>query len=208
MLAESFDSAEHMRAMMRHAAAPSLEALLAPVTFAALEGRSVAAVRTAPFTTADSASGSGFLMVETLETPDGPGVRYLVKRIGRDRDWLMRTTDDPGREALLWRDGVFDRLPPAVGATILAVARDEPPSPVVSGDTSWALLLRDVTPALLPARFEAISAEENDALLDGIAALHAAFFQNPPPLTLPYLSYPTPSYTPPPPAPAPPPLAP
>ena len=174
---------------MQHSVAPSLDALLAPATFAALEGRAVTAVRMSPFATADSASGSAFLRVETEGAPGTPGGRYLVKRIGRDRDWLMRATSDPGREALLWRDGVFDRLPPEAGATILAAARDDP-----NGE-GWALLLRDVALALLPSRFEDISPADNAHMLDGIAALHATFFADAATLALPYLCDPARYYT-------------
>src|SRR5262249_48713964 len=108
---------------MRHPIYPNLEALLASETLSALESRRVAAVRVAPFATADSASGSAFLRVET-EGVSGEARRYLVKRGSLASDWIMRATVDPGREALLWVEGLLDRLPSEVGQTILAAARD------------------------------------------------------------------------------------
>jgi hypothetical protein len=182
---------------MRRSVFGSLEALLAPDALARLAGHPVASVRAMPFATADSASGSTFLRVEAACADGAPDARYLVKRSGRDRDWLMRATDDPGREALLWRDGVFDRLPPDARATILAVARDDGRQDAGGADgdeleggamaAGWALLLRDVSPSLLPPRFEPITAEVSAQMLDGIAALHATFYQAAETLALPYL---------------------
>ncbi len=180
---------------MRNEVHSSLAALLAPQTFARLEQRQIAAVRASPFTTAESASGSAFLRVEVDGTPGTHTSRYLVKRIGRDRDWLMRATDDPGREALLWRDGVFGLLPHQVGATLLAIAHDETPHASSDGANGWDLLLRDVADSLLPSRFAPITAEQSALVLDGIAAAHATFYEDATTLALPYLCDPARYYT-------------
>src|SRR5262249_2193951 len=108
-----------------------------------------------------------------------------------------------------------DRLPLEVGHTILAVARDagqwgasgteeigaEADATEVGAEDrtaseGWALLLRDVSTSLLPSRFEAITSEENAALLEGIAALHATFFAEEATLkAAPYLCAPARYYT-------------
>ncbi len=200
---------------MQRSVFDSLDALLAPDALAQQAGHPVATVRATPFATADSASGSGFLRVEAVGADGAPTTRYLVKRIGGDRDWLMRATGDPGREALLWRDGIFDQLPREVGATIVAVARDEDDrqdagAPYANGingisaphahdvsaaESRWAMLVCDVSPALLPSRFEPISAEASARVLDGVAALHATFYEAPETLALPYLCDPARYYT-------------
>ena len=118
----------------------------------------------------------------------------------------MRATDDAGREALLWRDGIFDRLPREVQATIVAVARDDGERDGGRQDAGgtyggraasdgWALLLRDVSSTLLPPRFEPITAERSARVLDGIAALHATFYEDAETLALPYLCDPARYYT-------------
>src|SRR5262245_32583528 len=160
---------------MRHPIYPSLEALVAPETLGALEGRPVAMVHVTSFATADSASGSVFL---ALETEGGNGAepgetrrRYLIKRSSPACDWIVRATSDSGREALLWVEGILDRLPPEVGHTILAAAwdkglRDASGTGKIrgegdAGEGGWALLLRDVRPSLLPDRFAPLPPEDN-----------------------------------------------
>src|SRR5262249_42018076 len=126
--------------------------------------------------------GSAFLAIETRGPSGEPQRRYRVKRSGPARDWIMRATADPGREALLWVKGILDRLPPETGHTILAVARDASQTGEAdrvdgaTGGGGWALLLRDVGSSLLPGRFAPLSPEDNLALLEAFAALHATFF--------------------------------
>src|SRR5262249_54277971 len=139
----------------------------------------------------------------------------LVKRGSLASDWIMRATVDPGREALLWVEGLLDRLPSEVGQTILAAARDakrrdaggidgistengatRPGGGEGAGSEGWALLLRDVSASLLPSRFAAITSTQNTALLEGISALHTAFFADEATLkTAPYLCAPARYYT-------------
>jgi hypothetical protein len=92
---------------MRHDALADLDELLAPETLSRLSGEPVTSVRRGPFAGGHSASGSRFLAVETN---DGRGPRFVVKRTSLEWDWIMRATDDrQGREALAWRSGLLDR---------------------------------------------------------------------------------------------------
>ena len=154
---------------MLHSPFTSLDDLLAPRTLSELAGVAITAVRCAPFTGSHAASGSHFL---ALETNDGRGPRFIVKRVALARDWIMRATDDRlGREALAWTSGLLDRLPPGVTQPIVAVARD--------GD-GWAILMNDVTDALFPPHDPYIGAPigeaEHTCFLDALAALHARFW--------------------------------
>jgi hypothetical protein len=96
----------------------------------------------------------------------------VVKRVSGEWDWIMRATDDRlGREALVWTSGLLDRLPPEVTHPIVAAARD--------GD-GWAILMHDVTDALIPPHDPytgaAISEADHACFLDALAALHARFW--------------------------------
>jgi hypothetical protein len=146
----------------------SLDELLAPGTLSEIEGRRVTAVTRRPFGSVDSLSGSHFLAVET---GGEPGQRYVVKRIARAWDWLMRVTgDEHGRPVVAWRTGLLDRLPPEITHGIAGCARD--------GD-GWAILMHDFSDHLIPPGDAPISAADNERFLDGMAATHAACWGRP-----------------------------
>lgn len=85
------------------------------------------------------------------------------------RDWIMRATDDDRcREAAFARTP--SPLPAGVAHPALGATRD--------GD-AYALLMRDITPALLP---EMIDGEATDAILRAMAALHGVPASALPPL--------------------------
>lgn len=68
------------------------------------------------------------------------GERFVLKRIDITRDWIMRATDDTEcREAMF--AAASPRLPDGIATPTLGIARD--------GD-GYALLMRDITPHLLP----------------------------------------------------------
>ena len=146
----------------------SLTEMLAPETLSTLEGRPVRRVRCVPIDPPDSASGCCFLRVETN---DGQGPCYIVKRISMAWDWIMRATDDQrGRSVAVWQHGLLDRLPPEIAHGVLACARD---------GNGWAILMRDVSRALMPPDAQRMSREENERFLDAMAALHATFWAHP-----------------------------
>jgi Phosphotransferase enzyme family len=78
-------------------------------------------------------------ILERLVLADGR--RLVAKRIVPGSNWIDRHTADEGREALLFKSGVMDRLPPAIDHAILAAERD--------GD-AWWVVMNDVSELLLP----------------------------------------------------------
>lgn len=151
---------------MTHTLFPSIDALLAPETLSELVGQRVEAVAASPLEAEYAKSGSRLLRVETN---GGRGPAFILKRISTAWDWLMRATDDHGcRSVTLWTSGLFDRMPPQIEHATVAGARD--------GD-GWALLMRDVGASLLP--YAPLSLADLTALVEALAALHAAFFEAP-----------------------------
>jgi hypothetical protein len=140
----------------------SVDAMLAAEALSGIAGRPIRRVRQAPLVAQASAwSGSGLTAVET------DAGRFILKRFAPAWDYFMRVTGDTrGREALVWSSGLLDRLPPELGHACLACCRD--------GD-GWAILMRDVGHALL-ARPPRLSLDAHDAVLDALAAFHAAFW--------------------------------
>jgi hypothetical protein len=143
----------------------SIDEMLAPETLSELEGRTVKYVQCRPFNTHLSRSGSSLLVVETN---DGRALRrYLVKRVSLEYDWIMRVTEDRHcRSVTLWQSGLLDRLKPVIDHGIVACARD---------GEGWAILMRDMTEALLPIN-QQLSTTDNERLLGAMAAMHATYW--------------------------------
>lgn len=157
---------------MRHEPYATLDELLAPETLSGLTGAAVTSVQRLPFTGGHSASGSGFLAVETNE---GRGPRFVVKLSSPECDWIVRATGDTaGREVLVWASGLLDRLPPEITHPVLACART---------GVGWAILMRNVASDLIPGQDRTsgapISRVDHERYLDGLAALHATFWEAP-----------------------------
>lgn len=92
--------------------------------------------------------------------PDGES--FVLKRIDITRDWIMRATDDDAcREAMF--AAAAPRLPDGIATATLGVARH--------GD-GYALLMRDITPHLLPQGMVDDNAVR--AVLERLPALHTA----------------------------------
>jgi hypothetical protein len=156
---------------MKHALYKSIEEMIRPETLNKMEHKTFTATQLAPFQGLGfSASGSKFLAVRTANG-NGNGPRYVIKRVSREWDWIMNTTGDRyGRTTTLWQYGILDRLPPEIEHTVVACAMD---------GTGRAILMHDVTELLLPESEQPISEEENEIILDAMAALHAAFWEDP-----------------------------
>jgi Phosphotransferase enzyme family len=77
-------------------------------------------------------------ILERLVLADGS--RLVAKRIVPGSNWIDRHTADEGREALLFRSGVLDRVRAAIDHTIVAAERD--------GD-AWWVVMKDVSDTLL-----------------------------------------------------------
>jgi hypothetical protein len=128
------------------------------------------AVRREPLAAADGLSGSPLERVVLA----GGGV-VVVKHVRAGGDWIMRATHDGGRVAELWAAGILQRVPAAVDHAILAVESD--------GD-GWAVVMRDVSAALLPGDAR-LSRAASRRVLEAAAALHSAFGDGPPPALCP-----------------------
>ena len=96
--------------------------------------------------------------------------RFVLKRISHADDWIMRETGDVAlREAQFAASPLIARLPREMGAPSIGAAHD---------GSGAAILMRDVSPWLLPDDRPA-AAMELDALLAAMAAMHAAFWDEP-----------------------------
>jgi len=77
-------------------------------------------------------------ILERLVLADGS--RLVAKRIVPGSNWIDRHTADDGREALLFRSGVLDRVNTAIDHTIVAAERD---------GEAWWVVMKDVSDSLL-----------------------------------------------------------
>jgi hypothetical protein len=156
---------------MEHTLYNSIEEMIRPETLGELENKTFTSTHLTPFQGLGfSRSGSTFLAVHTTNGTNGNGPRYVIKRVSREWDWIMNATDDwYGRTNTLWQHGILDRLPKEIEHAVVACSMD---------GTGRAILMRDVRETLLPAGDQPISAEENELILDAMAALHAAFWED------------------------------
>jgi hypothetical protein len=108
---------------------------------------------------------------EAVIVDGGSPPAAVIKRIRWSSDWhAIATEDTSGREVAIWESGVLERLPPEMGHAVRAVARFE---------DGAALLMDDLTPHLVP---EEVDPTRDYALgvLRSLAAMHAAFWEDPP----------------------------
>jgi hypothetical protein len=123
--------------------------------------------RREPWSTADGLSGSRFERVVIDGTP------MVVKYISVDDDWIMRATGDLGRRQLaLLSSGVLTALPACIDHAIVGCA----PLATGNGHQGLALLLRDVSTALIPSGNDPISLDAHRQFIEHMAALHAAYW--------------------------------
>ncbi len=116
----------------------------------------------------------------TLEHLTIDGEPYVLKLLDQDADWTLRAAGVPGSATVaLWRRGVLDDLPDCFNQPVVAVAHDAG-RPALS-----ALLMHDVGEHLVPATDDPITTDQQDLLLDHMAALHAAFWGESPSIVTP-----------------------
>lgn len=118
-----------------------------------------------PLTVADGRSGS---LLERVVLAGGEAL--VVKHVRDGGDWIMRASHDHGRAAELWSSGVLARVPGIVDHAVLAA---EP-----TGD-GWVVIMRDMSDALVPDHAR-LRREDSRRVLEAAAALHAAFWDEPP----------------------------
>lgn len=146
----------------------NVDTLLAPGTLSALTGTPVRSVALRPLPHVDGLSGAHLGIVDTN---GGDGPPLVLKRIASASDWVMRVTGDTqGRAVQVWATGLLDRMPPEISHEALACSRD---------GEGWAILMRDVGGRLFPPGDHPIGIDENERLLDAMAALNAAFWDAP-----------------------------
>ena len=103
------------------------------------------------------------------------GQPYVLKRLDLAGDWTLRASGSlDGPPFVLWQRGVLARLPDCINQPIVAVARHAPGGSPPSG--GCLLLMRDVTPWLVPATDAIIPADQHTRFLRHMAELHAAFW--------------------------------
>jgi aminoglycoside phosphotransferase (APT) family kinase protein len=94
------------------------------------------------------------------------GAVLIAKRIVPGSDWLGRCTRDPGREARLFADGVFARMPAGVDPAVVAAEPD--------GD-AWWVVMRDVSADLLDDSTP-LTREQNRFVLTRAAEMWVEFW--------------------------------
>jgi hypothetical protein len=96
------------------------------------------------------------------------GQPYVLKHLDLAQDWTMRASGClRGASLLAWEKGLLARLPACINQPIVGVAAE---------DRGGALLMRDVTPWLVPVSDEPIGLDQHLRFLRHMAALHAAFW--------------------------------
>ena len=111
-----------------------------------------------------ASSGWSGNRIDRLVLADGTAL--IAKRIVPGSDWLGRCTRDPGREALLFADGVFARMPETVDPAVVAA---EP-----EGE-AWWVVMRDVSAELLDDSTP-LTRDENRFVLTRAAEMWAEFW--------------------------------
>ncbi len=103
------------------------------------------------------------------------GQPYVLKHLDLAEDWTMRASGClRGAPLVAWERGLLARLPACFNQPIVGVAPEDGDGRAPSG--GCALLMRDVSPWLVPVTDEPISLDQHLRFLRHMAALHAAFW--------------------------------
>ena len=103
------------------------------------------------------------------------GEPYVLKHLDLAQDWTMRASGClPGAPLLAWERGLLARLPGCFNQPIVGVCRVSGEGKAPAG--GCAVLMRDVSPWLVPVTDEPISLDQHLRFLRHMAALHAAFW--------------------------------
>ena len=173
--------------MASHRVFDSVEELLDPTFLSEVAGADVVSVQSTLLTADFAHSGSELSLVEctlqSVQSPIGAGrkIRFILKRLAPERDWLMRITeDDKCRSVALWAEGILDRLPSTIDHCIVGAARDAVSRDAVGGEPAggeaWAILMRDVGEYFVTN--QRFTAAQGRLFTDSMAAMHAEFFED------------------------------
>jgi hypothetical protein len=144
----------------------SVEALTDPTVLSHVLAYAVEKLRVEPLQGVGYSNAS-FRRVE-VEGPGGEHASFVLKRTRLDEDWTAcRTGDEKGREALLLSERALAAVWEVFDCPYVAFAAE--PGEI-------GLLLRDLTPELLPDARVPLSDPQEDALLGALARLHARFW--------------------------------
>jgi hypothetical protein len=102
--------------------------------------------------------------LERVRTEDGRTL--IAKRIDPAADWIGRNSRDPGREGLLYAEGLFERM----SAIDPAVVAAEP-----EGENAWWVVTRDVSDRLLDAG-SPISRDQNRLVMRAANSMWEEFW--------------------------------
>jgi len=113
----------------------------------------------------------------TLERVVIGGQDYVLKHLDLAQDWTMRASGClRGAPLALWERGILSRLPECFNQPIVGAAPETPSNPPTPAG-GCALLMRDVTPWLVPATDAPITLGAHARFLRHMAALHAEFWE-------------------------------
>ena len=122
------------------------------------------AVRREPLRTSDGKSGS---TLERVTLADGSP--RVLKHVHVDDDWTMRFNGDVGcHPAQVWASGLMDVLPERIDHGVVGVATG-----LGRHGRGAAILMRDLSDALVPAGDEVLPLDQHLAYLDDMATLSA-----------------------------------
>lgn len=114
----------------------------------------------------DSVGKSGAV----LEKVTIDGEPYVVKYLDPAIDWTIRIAEVPGTAPVeVWRRGLLHALPPEIDSPIVGVAQLA---------TSSVLLMRDISPWLVPGGDDPIPLAQHEGFLDAMAAMHVQFWES------------------------------
>jgi len=119
-----------------------------------------------PFFVSDSKSGSTFERVVI------GGESFILKVVHVDKDWTMRFNGDIGcKPAQVWQAGLMDVVPERIDHAVVGVAAG-------LGRNGWgaALLMHDMSEAMVPPGDDVLALDQHLAFLDDLAALSAAMW--------------------------------
>ncbi|UCC50737.1 MAG: hypothetical protein JSV68_16725, partial [Anaerolineaceae bacterium] len=152
---------------MQHELYPSISEMTRPETLQGLVQQPLNETCLAPFETNGwSSTEAQFLGVNGC---NGEEPRYIIKRLRRDKDWVMAATDDRRwRSITIWQQGLLDRLPEEIDHGVVACSIDE---------DGFAILMNNVSQDLL-AEDKPLSRKDNALVLEAMAALHASFWED------------------------------
>jgi hypothetical protein len=122
------------------------------------------AVGREPFLTSDGKSGAAF---ERITLADGSAC--ILKHVHVDGDWTMRFNGDVGcHPAQVWAAGLMDVLPERIDHGVVGVATG-----LGRDGLGAAILMRDLTDALVPPGDDVLPLDRHLAYIDDMARLSA-----------------------------------